>query len=260
MQDLKVCLIQTSIIWENKQANFEHLETQFLSKIKPGDCDLILLPEMFNTGFSMNTGALSEEMTGPSVKWLQKWAEKLDCQIGATLIITDHKSFYNRFIFVSRVGIESYYDKRHLFRMADENNYFSAGQNRVIHTLKGWNILPQVCYDLRFPVFSRNKTIDDKLEYDLVIYLANWPQRRAPIWSVLLKARAIENQAYCIGVNRVGKDGKEIEYSGDSEVIDPWGNTEYLATESNEQVKFLTLSYQKLKEIKALFPAYKDAD
>jgi omega-amidase len=260
MQDLKVCLIQTSIIWENKEANFEHLENQFFSKIKSGECDLILLPEMFNTGFSMNTQALAEEMTGPSIKWLQKWAHKLDCQVAATLIINHNKSFLNRFVFVSKLGVEAFYDKRHLFRMAEENNYFSAGQNRVIHTIKGWNILPQVCYDLRFPVYSRNKTIGDKLEYDLVIYLANWPKRRASIWSVLLKARAIENQAYCIGVNRVGKDGKEIDYSGDSELIDPWGKTEYLATESNEQVKFLTLSHQKLTDIKTLFPAYKDAD
>jgi predicted amidohydrolase len=260
MQDLKVCLIQASIIWENKQANFEHLESKFFSKMKAGDCDLIMLPEMFNTGFSMSTESLSEEMTGLSIKWLQKWAEKLDCQIAATLIISENKSFYNRFVFVSKIGIEAYYDKRHLFRMAEENTYFSPGQNRVIHTIKGWNILPQVCYDLRFPVFSRNRSKGDKLEYDLVIYLANWPKRRAAIWSVLLKARAIENQAYCIGVNRVGQDGKEIDYSGDSELIDPWGNTEYLATDSSEQVKFLTLSYQKLTEIKALFPAYKDAD
>lgn len=260
MQDLKVCLIQTSIIWENKQANFEHLESKFFSKMKAGDCDLIMLPEMFNTGFSMNTETLSEEMTGPSIKWLQKWAEKLDCQIAATIIIREDKSFYNRFLFVSKLGIEAYYDKRHLFRMAEENTYFSPGQNRVIHTIKGWNILPQVCYDLRFPVFSRNRSKGDKLEYDLVIYLANWPKRRAAIWSVLLKARAIENQAYCIGVNRVGLDGKEIDYSGDSEVIDPWGNTDYLATDSSEQVKFLTLSHQKLTDIKALFPAYKDAD
>ncbi|MBK6951577.1 MAG: amidohydrolase [Crocinitomicaceae bacterium] len=260
MQDLKVCLIQTSIIWENKEANFAHLEKQFLSKIIPGQCDLILLPEMFNTGFSMNTEALAEEMTGQSILWLQKWAEKLDCQIAATLIITVNKSFYNRFVFVSKIGIETYYDKRHLFRMAEENNYFSAGQNRVIHSIKGWNILPQVCYDLRFPVFSRNKTKADQLEYDLVIYLANWPKRRAHIWSVLLKARAIENQAYCIGVNRVGIDGKEIDYSGNSEVIDPWGNTEYLATDSREEVKILTLAYQKLTEIKALFPAFKDSD
>jgi omega-amidase len=260
MQDLKVGVIQTNIIWENKEANFKHLEDQFFSKLKKGDCDLIVLPEMFNTGFSMNTETLAEDMAGLSVKWLTKWAYNLDCQIAASLIIRDNKSFYNRFIFVSKNGIEVFYDKRHLFRMAGENQHFSSGQNRVIHNLKGWNILPQVCYDLRFPVFSRNKSMNDQLEYDLVIYTASWPARRATIWSILLKARAIENQVYCVGVNRVGADGNGIDYAGLSEVIDPWGSTDYIAPENREQMQIVHLSSLKLSEIREKFPAYKDAD
>lgn len=260
MQDLKICLIQPNVIWENKEANFRYLEEKFLSDLKPGDCDLILLPEMFNTGFSMKSQELAEDMSGTTIQWLKKWAYHLDCQISATLIIRESNSFFNRFLFVSKYGIEAHYDKKHLFRMAGEHDHFSPGKSRVIHTIKGWNILPQICYDLRFPVFSRNKTIGETLEYDLVIYAASWPGRRSAIWSVLLRARAIENQAFCIGINRVGQDGNGVDHSGDSAVIDPWGNYDYLATESIELVKILTLSAQKLADIKKSFPAFKDAD
>jgi len=260
MQDLKVALIQTNQFWENKEANFDHLEKVHFSKIKPSECDLILLPEMFNTGFSMNVEALYENMSGQSINWLKKWAAKLDCQIGASLIIKDGNNFYNRFVIVSKNGFEAFYDKRHLFRMANENEFFTAGNKPVIYQLKGWKIMLQICYDLRFPVFSRNKTINCDKSYDLLVYLANWPEKRANIWSVLLQARAIENQAYCIGINRVGIDGKHITYSGDSAIIDPWGITEFLATKNVELVKILTLSESKLTDIEKQFPAYRDAD
>ena len=260
MQDLKVALIQTNQFWEDKKANFEHLENMHFSKIKTGDCDLILLPEMFNTGFSMNVKDLGEEMSGTSIKWLQKWAQKLDCQIGASLIVKEHNVFFNRFVIVSKNGVETYYDKRHLFRMAAENDFFEAGKNPIIYHLKGWNIMLQICYDLRFPVFSRNKTIGDKKSYDVVVYVANWPEKRSNIWNILLQARAIENQAYCIGLNRVGTDGKNITYSGDSAVIDPWGNIDFLATKKIEEVKILTLATSKLNDISKQFPAFKDAD
>lgn len=260
MQDLKVAVIQTNQFWEDKIANFNHFEKEHFSKIKSGECDLILLPEMFNTGFSMNVELLGEKMSGQSIQWLQKWAEKLDCQIGASLIVEEENNFFNRFVIVSKKGIEAHYDKRHLFRMAGENEFFTAGTKPIIYSLKGWKIMLQVCYDLRFPVFSRNKTIAEKKSYDLVIYVANWPEKRSSIWSVLLQARAIENQAYCIGVNRVGIDGKQIVYSGDSTLIDPWGNTEFIATKNLEQVKILTLSCSKLMDIETQFPAFKDAD
>jgi omega-amidase len=260
MQDLKIALIQTNQFWEDKQANFDHLEKNHFSKIVPGSCDLLLLPEMFNTGFSMNATQLAEEPGGESTRWLQKWAENLDCQIGGTLITKDSNNFYNRFIIVSKSKIETVYDKRHLFRMAGENDFYTPGEKRVVYDLNGWKILLQVCYDLRFPVFSRNKNLGERPEYDLVIYLANWPERRAEIWSVLLQARAIENQAYCIGLNRVGFDGKDISYSGDSALIDPWGTRDFMATKSEEQVKILTLSYDKLTAIRLQFPAFRDAD
>lgn len=260
MQDLKVALVQTEQIWEDKAANLAHFENKFLKELTGKEMDLLLLPEMFNTGFSMNVHALAEEMDGPSINWMCKWAGKLKCQIGASLIIQDSGKFYNRFVIVSAQGPETYYDKRHLFRMADEHHHFSPGKNRVLHQLKGWNILLQVCYDLRFPVFSRNKTIGDKKEYDAVIYIANWPERRRFVWKTLLLARAIENQAYCIGVNRVGVDGNDITYAGDSALVDPWGNlTEYFS-ENIEKVKILTLEVQILKDIAERFPAFKDAD
>ena len=260
MHDLRIALIQTNQFWEDKKANFHHLETVHFPKIKPGECDLILLPEMFNTGFSMNTITLAEEMTGESIQWLQRWAEYFDCQVSASLMIRDQNRFYNRFIIVSKHGVEAHYDKRHLFRRANENQFYTAGEERVLHTLKGWKILLQVCYDLRFPVFSRNRTVNGEKEYDAVIYIANWPQKRRHIWLVLLQARAIENQAYCVGLNRVGEDGNGISYSGDSAVVDPWGTVEYQATGKAEEVKILTLSRQKLEEIAVSFPAFKDAD
>ena len=260
MQDLRIALIQTNQFWEDKTRNLSHYETEFFSKIEPGSCDLIVLPEMFNTSFTMNTTEMAEDLDGDSIKWLQKWAKIIDSQLVATLIVRDHNSFYNRLVIVSEKGIEASYDKRHLFRMADEHLHFTAGQNRIVYTLKGWRILPQVCYDLRFPVYSRNRTVNGLPEYDLALYPANWPERRSEIWSVLLQARAIENQAFCLGVNRVGTDGKGIVYSGDTRVVDPWGKTLYLAPKHKEEVKFLTLSSQILAEIREQFPAYKDAD
>jgi omega-amidase len=260
MQDLKVAIVQTQQFWENKAKNLVYFEKNYLSKMKAEEADLILLPEMFNTGFSMNAKELAEVMSGSSIQWLIKWADKLKCQIGASLIVEDEGNFYNRFLIVSGDGVETHYDKRHLFRMANENDHFTAGAERVIYNLNGWKIMLQVCYDLRFPVFSRCKTIDGMKEYDVVIYIANWPEKRNSVWKTLLKARAIENQAYCIGVNRVGIDGNQISYTGDSAVIDPWGNTQYQFTEGEENVKVLTLKYGVIEEITERFPAFKDAD
>ncbi|MBK9190376.1 MAG: hypothetical protein IPM77_02150 [Crocinitomicaceae bacterium] len=172
-----MALIQTNQFWENKEANFEHFEKTHFAQIEPNSCDLILLPEMFNTGFSMSTNLFAEEMTGKSVQWLKKWAQYFDCQIGATLMIEEQNNVYNRFVIISKDGIETYYNKRHLFRMAGENDHFTPGSDRVIYHLNGWKILLQVCYDLRFPVFSRNKVINGQPEYDAVVYLANWPEK-----------------------------------------------------------------------------------
>ena len=260
MQNLIVAIVQAKLFWEDKQANFNHFETGFFSKMQPGEADLVILPEMFNSGFSMNVQGLAERMDGPSVNWLITQSAKLNCQIGGSLIIEEEGKFFNRFVITSKKGIESFYDKRHLFRMANENNYFNAGAKRVIHELKGWKILLQVCYDLRFPVFSRNRNINGKKEYDALIYTANWPEKRSFIWKNLIQARAIENQVYVLGINRVGVDGNEINYSGDSCAIDPWGNVVLNCGSNSESIQFVQLLANEMEKIKTSFPAFLDAD
>ena len=260
MDNLRLVTIQSSIIWEDKNANIRHYEQNYLSKLKPGSVDLILLPEMFLTGFSMKTDILFEEMNGFAIKKMQKWAEVLNCQIGGSIIIKENGQYFNRFLIVSKTGVETYYDKAHLFRMGDENNHFSKGTKRIIYNLNGWRLLLQVCYDLRFPVFSRNKTINNDTEYDAVIYIANWPKVRSNIWSNLIQARAIENQAYSIGVNRVGLDGNEVNHSGDSMVVNPWGQILYKAYPNQEDIQLTVLKKSELQNIKDKFPAFLDAD
>lgn len=260
MQDLKVAIIQSQQFWEDKEKNLNHFESQFLSKVSSNQVDLILLPEMFNTGFSMNAEQLFETMQGESIQWLKYWAEKLNAKLGASLIIKENNKFFNRFVIVGADGVETHYDKRHLFRMANENDYFTAGSKRVIYQLKGWNIMLQVCYDLRFPVFSRNKTIGLNKEYDALIYIANWPEKRAYVWKNLIQARAIENQSYTLGINRVGLDGKGISYSGDSMFVDPWGNVLTQFESQLQELQIVCLKKSVLAEIQTNFPAYLDAD
>lgn len=260
MQDLKIALIQTTQYWEDKAKNFRHFEINYLQKMNPNEVDLVLLPEMFNTSFSMNVKVLAETINGESISWLMKWAEKLNCQVGASLIIEEAGKFYNRFVIVSGTEILSSYNKRHLFRMADEHLFFTAGTERVIHSIKGWKLFLQVCYDLRFPVFSRNKTINSKKEYDALIYIANWPEKRNYVWKTLLQARAMENQCYCLGLNRVGEDGNGFTYSGDSMLVSPWGKIDFQFSENTELVKILTLTYDQIEDITVRFPAFMDAD
>jgi len=259
MQNLKITTIQTNIIWENSQKNINRYETQYLSKLNSGETDLILFPELFTTGFTMNTKAYSEKMNGPTITWMQHWAQKLDTQIGGSIIIKENNAYYNRFVIVSKNRIECFYNKNHLFRMGDENNHFTKGKDRVIHTLKGWNLLLQVCYDLRFPVFSRNQIINSEKEYDALLYIANWPEVRSEIWSTLLRARAIENQAYCIGLNRIGKDAHDISHSGNSALITPWGKVTQLKP-SQEHMLTFTLKKSILNNINQKFPAYLDSN
>ena len=260
MENLKITLIQTDILWENITGNIKRYEDEYLSKMTINQTDLILFPELFTTGFSMSSASLSETMTGPTIKWLQKWATQLETQIGGSLIIEENNQYFNRFIIVSKNGIEAFYDKKHLFRMGEENKHFTSGSKRVIYNLKGWKILLQVCYDLRFPVYSRNQNIDGSKEYDAIIYVANWPQVRSPIWTALLKARAIENQAFCIGLNRVGNDANNISHSGDSAIIDPWGNNLSRIKSNVENITTIHLKFEILRTITSRFPAYLDAD
>lgn len=260
MENLHVTLIQTDIIWENISANLKRYEDNYLSKMAPSKIDLVLFPELFSTGFSMETEKLAEKMDGSTINWMTKWAKKLDTQIGGSLIIKENNNYFNRFVIVSKNGIESHYDKKHLFRMGEENNHFTAGDNRIIHHLKGWKILLQVCYDLRFPVYSRNQIFNNEKEYDAVIYVANWPEVRSTIWTTLMQARAIENQAYCIGLNRIGKDGNGINHSGNSAVIDPWGNTISSIESFVENSTTFELDHNIITSITSRFPAHLDAD
>jgi omega-amidase len=260
MENLKVTLIQTDIIWENIPANLKRYEDEYLSKMTAQQSDLILFPELFSTGFSMSTETLAETMDGPTIKWLQKWATKLDTQIGGSLIIKEDYQYFNRFLIVSKNGVEAQYNKKHLFRMGEENNHFTAGNERLIYNLKGWKILLQVCYDLRFPVYSRNQNLEGRLEYDALIYVANWPEVRSSIWTTLLNARAIENQVFCLGLNRVGKDGNNIKHSGNSAIIDPWGNSLKNIEPNVENSTTIELDSKIITTINTRFPAYLDAD
>jgi omega-amidase len=252
MQDLRVTLVQSDLVWENPKANMK-LFSEALDGIK--DTDLIILPEMFNTGFSMASERLAETMDGPTVLWLKEQAATLECDILGSLIIAEDGAYYNRLVWAKPDGSLSTYNKRHLFRMADEHHHFAAGNSRMIVELNGWRICPQVCYDLRFPVWSRNKG-----DYDALIYIANWPEARNHPWSALLVARAIENQAYVIGVNRVGTDGKGISYSGDSIAIDAKGNTLTDINPSITSIETVTLSMSDLTAFREKFPVGKDAD
>lgn len=262
--DLKITIIQTALDWEDVETNLSRFDL-FLSRA--GETDLIILPEMFNTGFTMNTEGVYEEMDGRTVGWMKQKASEKGCVVAGSLIIKDNGNYYNRLIWMRPDGNYAYYDKRHLFRMADEDQYFDYGKKRLIVELKGWRICPMVCYDLRFPVWSRNSKLTDnggvmgtEPVYDLLLFVANWPKPRASAWSSLLPARAIENQAYVIGLNRIGQDGKGIEYSGDSVVIDPYGRKISDTEPEKESMETVTLSKQLLEEFRKKFPVAMDAD
>lgn len=254
MQDLIITIVQCKQHWEDKEANFQRI-THLLNK-EVIHTDLILLPEMFNTGFSMNQ-SLAENSNGPSILFLKSMAKKYNCLLGATLIYKDGTNYFNRFVIVSATKIIGQYDKRHLFSLADENKVFKEGTDKSIINIKGWNINLQICYDLRFPVFSRNNLNNP---YDLLIYLANWPAKRQVAWDTLLKARAIENQCYTVGVNRVGEDGNNMAYNGGSIFIDPLGAEIERAEEKKERVITQTVSLSSLQKTRKSIPFLKDAD
>lgn len=252
--DLRVTLLQNDLFWENPEANRQQFETTIGRLSTP--TDLLVLPEMFTTGFSMHAPALAETMDGPTVSWLQKMAAQSQAAITGSLIVQENGRYFNRLVWAEPDGTVRHYDKRHLFRMAQENAIYSAGETRLTLTWKGWNICPLICYDLRFPVWSRQHPENP---YDLLLYVANWPEKRIQAWRTLLAARAIENQAYTIGVNRTGKDPNGISYNGNSGVCLPRGDAFYLPS-NPEIIHTQTLSYQDLKTFREQFPAYLDAD
>lgn len=256
MLPLTITLIQSDLYWENKEANLLHFEKQ-IHGIKQAT-QVVVLPEMFSTGFSMQPAQLAEKMDGNTVLWMKKMASEKKIIVTGSVIIEEEGCYYNRLLWVLPNGHIGYYDKRHRFAFAGEDQHYTAGNKRLITSVNGWKINLQICYDLRFPVWARQQTTDG-LEYDLLIYVANWPARRSHAWKQLLIARAIENQCYVIGVNRVGEDGHGIEHSGDSMLVDPLGEVIY--TKSNGADIFThTLDKENLETIRERFPFWKDAD
>jgi len=252
MEPLRVTLVQSSLVWEDPAANRSALEIKLLPLA--GTTDLVVLPEMFSTGFSMRSESLAEGMDGPTVAWMQQVAETLNAVVTGSLIIRERGRYFNRLVWARPDGTNATYDKRHLFSLAGENHHYTAGERRLSVSLKGWNVCPLICYDLRFPAWSRNTG-----GYDLLVYVANWPKPRRNAWQALLVARAVENQAYVIGVNRVGADGNGQEYAGDSMVVGFTGE-EFFHASQVEHCSTLELDAAILKAYRAKFPFLKDAD
>jgi predicted amidohydrolase len=245
MQDLNITIIQSDLVWEDAIANLANFDKKLQQIDRPGD--LVVLPEMFNTGFSINPEKLAEKPDGRTFTWMQEKARQLNCVLTGSVLINDNGKFFNRLFWVHPDGSFDHYDKRHLFRLGNEHKIFSAGQKRVIVDLKGWKVLLQVCYDLRFPVWSKNRYIDGQYEFDLMVYVANWPKVRNYAWQQLLIARAIENQAYVVGVNRIGDDDPKIQHSGDSMVIDAKGQILARAGSGKEEIITTQISYSEMK-------------
>lgn len=290
MSTLTITTIQTNLHWEDKAANLKMLEEKIMGI--PDKTEIVVLPEMFNTGFTMRPEQLAETMEGETVSWMKRVAiKKRVVLVGSVAVVNERTEgvnkqtetvslFTNRLIWMLPNGQYGYYDKRHLFAFAGEDQHYTAGNKRLIASVKGWKINLQVCYDLRFPVWARNRSFaapdaiastaaqDDKVisgrlamqpEYDVLIYVANWPERRSHAWKTLLQARAIENQCYVVGVNRVGNDGNNIYHSGDSMIIDPLGEVLY-TKKDEEDIHTITIDKAQLDAVREKLPFLKDGD
>ena len=255
MQSLKVTTIQTNLYWEDIHKNLEHFNEKLNVLLEP--TDIIILPEMFTTAFTMNPLVLAEEHGGEGLQWMQQKAKEKNAVLVGSISVKDKQHYYNRLYWVMPDGTYKFYDKRHLFQMGNEHLHYVAGTKKLIIDYKGWKICPLICYDLRFPVWSRNKKDDT---YDVLLYVANWPEVRSYPWKQLLIARAIENQAYVIGVNRIGEDGNAIKHSGDSCVINPKGEIISTTKANEDKTETLSLSYTYLDEFRKLFPVMLDGD
>ena len=255
--DLRVALVQTDLHWQDKTANLAMLEEKIWAL--KNSCDLIVLPEMFATGFSMESALLAEPMNLQVHKWMKQLAAQTGSVITGTVIISEGGNYYNRLLWVMPDGTTQHYDKRHLFRMANEDASFASGTKLPIFSLKGWKICPQICYDLRFPIWARNHWNSGNAAYDLLFYVASWPAARISAWDTLLPARAIENLSYCLGVNRVGIDGNQIAYTGHSAAYDFKGER-LVDLGEKDQIQVVSLSRSSLEEYRSKFPAWKDAD
>ena len=274
MSTLTITGIQTTLHWEDKKANLQMFEEKIFSISQR--TEIVVLPEMFSTGFSMQPEKLAETMEGETLKWMKQVAARKKIILTGSLIIKDSPAplhaekgsvgevYYNRLVWALPNGQVGWYDKRHLFAYGDEDQHYTRGKKRLISSVNGWKINLLVCYDLRFPVWSRQspspaEEAGSGLEYDVLIYVANWPERRINAWTTLLRARAIENQCYVIGVNRTGEDGNKIHYTGDSMAIDPLGETLY-HNKDDEDIFTVSLDKSVLEKAREKFPFWKDAD
>jgi predicted amidohydrolase len=255
MNELRLGIVQSGISWEDKEKNLNDYEA-LISSLK-GKSDLTVLPEMFTTGFSMEAAHLAETNTGNTIQAIQVWARKFDMAIaGSFLAMESGNRLFNRGFFITPEGMSFFSDKRHLFRMGGENEVFSAGKTKPVISWRQWNIRLIVCYDLRFPVWIRNRAN----EYELLLCVANWPQARIAAWNTLLRARAIENLSYVCGVNRIGEDAYGISYEGESVVCDYKGNSMLEAGKNRESTLVVSLSKEKIQAFREKFPAWQDAD
>ncbi len=257
MSSLTLTIIQTNLSWENKAANLQRLKEKIEGMQQ--QTEIVVLPEMFSTGFTMAPELFAETMEGDTIAWMKEIAAANKIIITGSLIIAEDGLYFNRLIWMLPNGQMGYYDKRHLFAYGEEDKHYAAGNKRLIASVKGWRINLQVCYDLRFPVWSRQQTDTVEGEYDVLVYVANWPERRNHAWKTLLCARAIENQCFVVGVNRVGKDNKNVYFSGDSLVIDPLGQVLYHMADE-EDVFTITLQKETVDKARSQFPFWKDAD
>lgn len=258
MKDLKISIIQSDLYWENIEANLANFEEKIWAI--PDQTDLIILPEMFSTGFTMNVVKLSEPPYFKTFRWMVQMADQKKAVIMGSYIVNEKGNYFNRLYAVYPDGTYRYYDKKHLFALGKEQDFFKPGEEKTIITIKGWKICPLICYDLRFPVWSRlNPNGPNLFEYDILIYIASWPKMRINSWDTLLSARAIENQSYCIGVNRIGIDGNDLEYPGHSVVYDFFGDKQnHLGTTAD--ICTTRLSREGLDLFRSNFPFQKEAD
>ena len=253
LDELKITTIQSNLLWENISENLQNFENKI--KTISNKTDIIVLPEMFSTGFSMSPSKFAQSMDGTAVNWMKKMSANSKALMLGSLIIEDKGKYFNRLLAITPNGNVQYYDKKHLFGMAGENECYEEGKTKLIFDFKGWKICPLICYDLRFPVWSRNQN-----NYDVLVYVANWPEKRSNHWKILLQARAVENQSYVVGVNRIGEDGNQNKYSGDTCVFDPNGQKISTTEAYMESIETVILSKNLLTEIRKLLPFSKDMD
>lgn len=255
---LNITIVQKNLIWEDKKANLDGFETIIVGcKDK---MEVVFLPEMFNTGFSMRPEDLAETMDGEAVQWMKRVASERKIILAGSLMIKEEEHYFNRLVWMLPTGEYGYYDKRHLFAYAGEDAHYTSGQKRLIASVKGWKLNLQVCYDLRFPVWARQAgETEDNVEYDVLVYVANWPEKRVHAWRTLLQARAIENQCYVVGVNRAGDDGSGHHYPGNSMIVDAMGEPVYTAGDQ-EEIFTYSLKIEEVKQVRSKLPFLKDAD